>query len=288
VSPGWWSHRWRADRLAGLMKPESRPGLSGATVLSVYRDHGVIPKDSRDDNFNRTPEDLGRYQGVRPGDLVVNRMKAWQGSLGVSELDGIVSPDYEVLRPADSSFHGRYLHHLLRSRPMIGEYAVRSTGIRPSQWRLYWGQMRDIRVPVPPFEEQRAIVSYLDRETAQIDELIAEQRRLISYLSERRDAVVSHEVLKSTLARVALRRVAEVVDCAHVTAEFVDDDVRFPVASIRECQGPTVSLQNCNYTTRDFFALLRGSGRAPRVGDLLFVRLRGLQRRGVDDHQACW
>ncbi|RSD13129.1 restriction endonuclease subunit S [Amycolatopsis eburnea] len=71
---------------------------------------------------------------------------------------------------------------------------------------------------------------------------------------------------------VPLRRLVDVIDCAHVTAKFVDDDRRFPVASIRECQGPYVDLSDCNYTTQEFFDHLRAGDRAPRVGDLLFVR----------------
>ncbi len=71
---------------------------------------------------------------------------------------------------------------------------------------------------------------------------------------------------------VPLRRLVDVIDCAHVTAEFVDDDRRFPVASIRECQGPFVDLSDCNYTTQEFFDHLRAGDRAPRAGDLLFIR----------------
>lgn len=59
-------------------------------VLSVYREYGVILKDSRDDNHNATSLDTSNYKVVRPGDLAVNKMKAWQGSLGVSEHHGIV------------------------------------------------------------------------------------------------------------------------------------------------------------------------------------------------------
>lgn len=73
-------------------------------------------------------------------------------------------------------------------------------------------------------------------------------------------------------AIVPLRRLVNVIDCAHVTAAFVDDDRRFPVASIRECQGPYVDLSHCNYTTTEFFDHLRAADRAPREGDLLFVR----------------
>ncbi|WSQ10358.1 restriction endonuclease subunit S [Streptomyces sp. NBC_01231] len=71
---------------------------------------------------------------------------------------------------------------------------------------------------------------------------------------------------------VPLRRLVDVIDCAHVTAPFVDDDRRFPVASIRECQGAYVDLSHCKYTTQEFFDHLRASDRAPRTGDLLFIR----------------
>lgn len=71
---------------------------------------------------------------------------------------------------------------------------------------------------------------------------------------------------------VSLKRLVDVIDCAHVTAPFVDDDRRFPVASIRECQGAYVDLSDCKYTTQEFFDHLRASDRAPRTGDLLFIR----------------
>jgi len=167
-------------------------------VLSVYRDHGVVPKASRSDNFNRTPDGAESYQAVRAGDLVVNRMKAWQGSLGVSDFEGLVSPDYEVLAPTTNDLDPRFAHVLLRSTPMIDEYGMRSTGIRPSQWRLYWEQMRTISIPVPPLEEQRAIADYLDRETARIDRLIEEQQRLVEILRERRFALRTHVALHGT------------------------------------------------------------------------------------------
>ncbi|WP_319092212.1 restriction endonuclease subunit S [Streptomyces sp. WI04-05A] len=183
--------KWTMARIGWLFQPISDRGHEDAMVLSVYRDHGVIPKDSRTDNFNRTPENLSNYQLVRPGDLVVNRMKAWQGSLGISEYEGIVSPDYEVLRPIAHGYDGRFVHNLLRSRGLIDQYALRSTGIRPSQWRLYWDEMKTIEVSLPSVDEQRAIAEYLDRETARIDTLIEEQQRLIEMLSERRVATVA-------------------------------------------------------------------------------------------------
>jgi type I restriction enzyme S subunit len=180
---------WTTTRLGWLFQPISDRGHNYATVLSVYRDYGVIPKDSRTDNHNRTPENLNNYQLVQRGDLVVNRMKAWQGSLGISEHEGIVSPDYEVLRPITPEYDPRFVHNLLRSRGLIDQYGLRSTGIRPSQWRLYWDEMKTIEVSLPSAKEQRVIADYLDRETARIDTLIEEQKHLIEMLWERRRAV---------------------------------------------------------------------------------------------------
>ena len=200
------SKPWTMTRLGWLFQPVSDRGHEEAMVLSVYRDHGVIPKDSRTDNFNRTPENLSNYQLVQPGDLVVNRMKAWQGSLGISEYQGIVSPDYEVLRPTVPEYDRRFLHSLLRSRALIDQYALRSTGIRPSQWRLYWDEMKAIQISLPAAEQQRAIADYLDRETVRIDTLIEEQKRLIEMLYERRQAVIDDSFSTPGEPSVQLRR----------------------------------------------------------------------------------
>ena len=181
-------------RLKFLFAPSSEANHPDEEVLSVYRDFGVIPKSSRNDNFNRTPENVERYLLVRPGDLVINRMKAWQGSLGVSEYRGIVSGDYEVVRPSDDRLLPRFSHLYLRSPRMIAEYVVRSTGIRPSQWRLYWDQMGNIEVPVPTLAQQDCIASRIDEQTAKIDALIAETETFIELSRERRSALITAAV----------------------------------------------------------------------------------------------
>ena len=164
-------------------------------LLSVYRDHGVVPKSSRGDNFNKPSEDLGAYQLVKPGDMVINKMKAWQGSVAISRHRGIVSPAYFVYE----RHHGmddRYLHYLLRSERYITGYLSLSKGIRINQWDLDPTYHSRMPVLVPSLQEQRAIVDLLDRETAQIDELIGKQERLIELLAEKRQAIITHAVTK--------------------------------------------------------------------------------------------
>lgn len=180
--------------LWSLMTPVKDQGHPTEQVLSVYRDYGVIIKDSRDDNFNRTPDNVSRYQLVRPGDVVINKMKAWQGSLGVSSHRGIISPDYQVCRPVGSEVDPQYLHLVLRSPQMIPQYGVLSKGIRPAQWRLYWEDMAHLAIPVPPLHKQRRIAAELDEQTSRIDEMVAGARQLKTLLAERRATLITEVV----------------------------------------------------------------------------------------------
>lgn len=186
-------------RLRHVLRERDVRGRADEQVLSVYRDLGVVPKAGRTDNFNKTPEDVSNYKLVCSGDVVVNKMKAWQGSIAVSGHQGIVSGDYlvcEVVREVDK----RFLHHALRSRRMVGEYVLRSKGIRPSQWRLYWDDLAGIDVRLPALDEQRAIADFLDAETARIDALITKKRRLIDLLEERANARILALIGRSALA----------------------------------------------------------------------------------------
>ena len=180
--------------LWSLLKPVKDQGHPTEAVLSVYRDYGVILKDSRDDNFNRTPENVSSYQLVRPGDVVINKMKAWQGSLGVSSHRGIISPDYQVCRPVGTEVDPQYLHLVLRSPQMIPQYGVRSKGIRPAQWRLYWEDMAHLTIPVPPLPEQRRIAAELDEQTSRIDDMVADASQLNTLLAERRATLITEVV----------------------------------------------------------------------------------------------
>jgi type I restriction enzyme S subunit len=164
-------------------------------LLSVYRDYGVIRKSDRDDNFNNASDDLSTYQLVEPGDLAMNKMKAWQGSLGISSHRGIVSPAYFVFSPR-REFHPPFLHYLLRSPPYAAGYMTISKGIRINQWDVDPDHLSSLPVMFPSLDEQAAIAALLDRETAKIDALVAEQERLIALLKEKRQAVISHAVTK--------------------------------------------------------------------------------------------
>lgn len=178
-----------------LFRRTKRVGYAEAELLSVYRDYGVVPKSSRADNFNNPSEDLSLYQLVECGDLAINKMKAWQGSVAISEYTGIVSPAYFVFTPTHKEC-SRYLHYLMRSVEYTFAYQALSKGIRPNQWDLEPQEHSRMDVLIPPLPEQQAIAAFLDRETAKIDGLIEEQRRLIALLAEKRQATISHAVTR--------------------------------------------------------------------------------------------
>ncbi|MDA8120208.1 MAG: restriction endonuclease subunit S [Gammaproteobacteria bacterium] len=184
---------WQTTSARHLFRREKRTGFPDEQLLSVYRDYGVIRKDSRDDNFNKASEDLASYQLVEPNDLVINKMKAWQGSVGISEHRGIVSPAYFVAKPT-TNFFRRYVHYLLRCSDYLIEYQTRSSGIRVNQWDLDWDDFRDIPIALPPLAQQTRIANFLDEQTARIDALIAEKERLDALLGEYRGSLISAAV----------------------------------------------------------------------------------------------
>lgn len=192
----WLGHipaNWQVDKLKyHLVRNEPRnPGEK--IVLSLYRELGVIPKDSRDDNHNVTSEDTSNYKYVRPGDFVINKMKAWQGSVAVSDYEGIVSPAYFIYNFTDDVYYRRYFHYLMRSC-YKDEFMRLSGGIRVGQWDLPSSSLDNVAVLIPPKVEQRAIAEFLDRRCAEIDAIAADIQSQIDVLEQYRRSVITETV----------------------------------------------------------------------------------------------
>ncbi len=280
---------WETKPLWTLFRREKRQGFEDEELLSVYRDHGVVPKRSRSDNFNKPSDDLGTYQLVEPGDLAINKMKAWQGSVAISGHRGIVSPAYHVYASRHQD-NNTYLHYLMRSERYITGYLSLSKGIRVNQWDLQPEYHSRMPLLIPPLEEQLLISEFLDHHTAKIDALITQQQQLIELLQEKRRAFISHAVTKGLnpdapmkdsgvewLGDVPnswefgpLKYFWNVVDCKHVTVPFLDEG--FPVVSIMEVRGFDLDLSQVQRTSANYFHLLTEGGRQPSRGDVIYCR----------------
>ncbi|ENV32538.1 restriction endonuclease subunit S [Acinetobacter gerneri] len=195
---------WEQKPIWSMFTRTKRTNHPNELLLSVYRDYGVIPKNSRNDNHNRASEDLTPYQLVLPNDLVINKMKAWQGSIAISEYKGIVSPAYYIYEPKQS-YCSKYIHHLIRSVYFIQSYKNFSKGIRVNQWDLEHDAFTHINLLVPPLTEQNHIISFLDSETSRIDNLITKQEKLIETLEKHRKSVISHAVTKGLDSNVPMK-----------------------------------------------------------------------------------
>ena len=171
-----------------MLAARSERNSADLPLLTVARERGVFVRSADDANHNTIPEDLSNYKVAHAGDLVINKMKAWQGSLGLAPVDGIVSPAYFVF--VTDFAVPRFGEYLLRSRPYVAKFAAASDGVRVGQWDLNISRMRNIEVPLPPPEEQAAIVKYLAHANARINNAIAAKRRLIALLEEQRDVTV--------------------------------------------------------------------------------------------------
>lgn len=174
-----------------LFKNVSIKGYGDATVLSLYRDHGVVPKDSRDDNHNVTSLDTDSYKYIQPDDLVINKMKAWSGSIAITDYEGIVSPAYYTCKVNYRYVDKRFIHHYLRNKHLVGVYKMYSAGLREGQWDLSIDDFQNIEIVVPPtLGEQIDIAKFIDDKCDRIDKLITLKQQKIEKLQEYKKSLI--------------------------------------------------------------------------------------------------
>ena len=186
---------WKTTRNAFLFRQRDERNFPDLPLLEVSINSGVTLRDFSDDHIEQQAEDPSTYKRARRGDLVFNKMRMWQGAVGVATTDGLVSPDYIVAVP----FHevdARYFEHLFRTTYYLTEINKYSRGIVKDRNRLYWDDFKQIVSVQPPLHEQLSIVRFIGRMTAKIDALVAKKQRLIELLQEKRTALISHAVTK--------------------------------------------------------------------------------------------
>ncbi len=185
---------WRLQKLRNVLRRHEERNRPDLPLLSVVREKGVILRDTikADENHNYIPDDLSNYKVVRAGQFAMNKMKAWQGSYGVSCHDGIVSPAYFVF--VVSGVGANYFHTAVRSRAYVPAFTRASDGVRIGQWDLAEVRMREIPFLVPPPVEQAAIIRFLDHADRRIRRYILAKQKLIALLEEQKQAIIHQAV----------------------------------------------------------------------------------------------
>ena len=187
---------WKLRRLKYLLREESTRSASGTEPLLRVSQYTGITKRNQDSGEalqSGRADSLIGYRRVSRGDLVVNIMLAWKGSLGVSPFEGIVSPAYCVYRFGDG-MEPWYAHYLLRSATYRARIKALSTGVVESRLRLYTDDLYRLEAISPPPCEQRAIVRFLDHADWRIRRYIRAKERLIELLEEQKQTIIHQAV----------------------------------------------------------------------------------------------
>ena len=285
-------NHWRVSKIKQIVRWKSVKGQPDLPVLSLYRDYGVIPKDSRDDNHNVTSLDTSGYKVVEHGDLVINKMKAWQGSLAVSEYNGIVSPAYHICEITSENICKKYIHYLLRDASYLPEYMRLSTGLRVGQWDLSFDDFKNIPFLVPPLAEQERIAAFLDAECAEIDAVLEKTRASIEEYKKLKQAVITQAVTKGIRGdrpmkdsgiewigdipaeweiRKIFRAINKVGDIDHYMPDSVDDGIPYLMTGDLQEKLSDVNLKRCKKVSFQDYEMLSSKIRVSK-GDVIFAR----------------
>jgi type I restriction enzyme S subunit len=209
---------WETRKVAWLFRERDERGEPELPLLEVSINSGVVLREFSDERIESTAADFNTYKVARRGDVVFNKMRMWQGAVGVAPEDGLVSPDYVVAAPK-GSLTSAYAQLLFRTAAFSAECARHSHGIVWDRLRLYWEGFRDIEAPLPPTQEQVDIVESIETKTRGLDALSASIELTIALLKERRSALIAAAVTGQIDVPACAVGTADRPACAGGTAE---------------------------------------------------------------------
>lgn len=203
MSPAWFGQipaHWSIRRLGAVFRErfETNEQREITEVLSVLKDVGVIPYSEKGNIGNKKSEDIGRYKIVRPDDIVMNSMNVIIGSVGLSRYEGCLSPVYYVLARRSLEDNPRFLERLFQVKPFQKSLVRIGNGILAHRMRIPMELLKCELLPLPPPEEQVAIVRYLDWACGRLDRAIRAKRKIIALLNEQKQATV-HRIVTQGL-----------------------------------------------------------------------------------------
>ncbi|GAB1262176.1 restriction endonuclease subunit S [Aurantivibrio plasticivorans] len=283
---------WDVSKLGSILKPISIKNHSDLPLLSITREKGVIFRDveDQDENHNFIPDDLSNYKLLSKGQFGMNKMKAWQGSYGVSNNTGIVSPAYYIfdfLKPVFPSF----FHIAIRSKLYVSFFGSASDGVRVGQWDLSKSRMKGIPFVLPSLKDQELIAKFVIQKMEKVDQAIAIKEMQIELLKERKQILIQNAVTRGLDPNAPMKdsgvewigEIPEhweyepikyslfgVVDCEHKTAPFVDSKEFFVVRTTNVKDGK-LRLEGAKHTSEFGYKEWTRRG-VPKPGDVLLTR----------------
>ena len=245
---------WGIVPLLGVAQERSERNswMQEENLLSLS--YGNIVRKDASSNDGLLPESYETYQIVYPGDVVfrLTDLQNDKRSLrtALTPEKGIITSAYLAVTP--KSVDPGFFSHLLRFYDLTKVFYSMGGGLRQS---MKYGDVKRLPILVPSHSEQIAIAAFLDRETAKIDALIAEQEKLLSLLAEKRQATISHAVTRGLDPNAPMKE-SGIPWLGEVPAHWVVSPLRY-VSRIGN--GSTPNRDNPDYWTMDGFPWLNSS-----------------------------
>ncbi|EOD4833740.1 restriction endonuclease subunit S [Campylobacter upsaliensis] len=189
---------WEIKPLQAIFnqRNEQNNNLEFQTILSLVKDVGVIPYEEKGNVGNKAKDDLQGYKIARVNDLVLNKMNAVIGSLGVSKYNGLVSPIYLVLYIANPNYLITYYSYLFQIKSVQKFLRKFAYGIMEIRESIDYLEFKKMFLPLPPLQEQKEIAEFLDSKCEKIQNYIDKKQKLITLLQEKKQALINEAVTK--------------------------------------------------------------------------------------------
>jgi type I restriction enzyme S subunit len=193
---------WNVRRTKILFHERVQKGFPNEPLLAATQTKGVVKKEDYETRTVTAQKDLHLLKLVEVGDYVIS-LRSFQGGIEVAHCRGIISPAYTVLKPQKQAV-SRYYSHFFKAKPFIDSLSLFVTGIREGQ-NIDYERLSRAEMPMPPKDEQAAIVRFLDHANRKIDGFIRAKRKLIGLLNEQKQAIIHRAVTRGLYPDVLLK-----------------------------------------------------------------------------------
>lgn len=178
---------WGVIRGKYILRYMQKPVRENDGVITCFRDGEVtLRSNRREDGFTMSDKEIG-YQGIDVDDLVIHGMDGFAGAIGISDSRGKASP---VLNVLDTDQCKRYIMYYLRSMAYSDVFLALATGIRVRSCDLRWNKLEELSYPVPPLDEQNAIVKHIGSVLSKADAVIADKKAQLATLDEYKKSLI--------------------------------------------------------------------------------------------------
>lgn len=182
---------WQSHKMKHLFCERSEKGYPHEQLLVASQNMGVVPKTIYGSRTVEAQKDLQLLKLVKIGDFVIS-LRSFEGGIEYAYYQGIISPAYTVLTTKGDIQKG-YFRYLAKSTLFVKLLTLCVTGIREGQ-NIDYSKLKNHLLPVPPREEQKQIVRFLDWKVSSINKLIKIKQQEISDLKELKKATISDAV----------------------------------------------------------------------------------------------